>query len=251
MMTVNSLTVKAKEKTILDDISFSVKRNSFCAILGKNGSGKTTLLRSILAGTKNSFSSGEILIDESDISTLSQALLAKKVSYLPQQLPTPPVTVYELVSYGRSPYHGLDHHLNEEDTRAINNALDICRCSEFSERLVPSLSGGERQRAFLAMNIAQDTEIMLLDEPTSDMDIGAQDEFLKILKECTCKGKTVVAVLHDINGAVKFADDILILDKGKKAFFGSKKSAMEANAIEKAFGIKKYTLPCGSDVFLA
>ncbi|MBE6552372.1 MAG: ABC transporter ATP-binding protein [Ruminococcaceae bacterium] len=251
MITVNSLTVKAKEKTILDDISFSVNINSFCAVLGKNGSGKTTLLRSILSGTKNSFTSGEIFINGTDMNTLSKASLAKKVSYLPQQLPSPPVTVYELVSYGRSPYHGLNPSINEKDTRIINNALEICQCGGFSERLVPSLSGGEKQKAFLAMNIAQDTDIMLLDEPTSDMDIGAQDEFLKILKECTRKGKTVVAVLHDINGAVKFADDILILDKGKKVFFGSKKSALETNAIEKAFGIKKYSLPCGSDVFLA
>lgn len=218
---------------ILDGISIELQKNSFTAILGKNGSGKTTLARCIMSERKYS---GDITLDGALLCGIPPRERAKKVAYLPQSLPSPNITVRELVSLGRNPHTSLCGKLSEDDTRAIENALESAEMLEFSNRLLPTLSGGEKQRAYLAMTLAQDAEILLLDEPTAYMDMSAASEFVKLLSRID---KTLLVIMHDLTLAAKYADNILVLNGGKQAFFGSKKDCLEREVIEKSFGVKK------------
>lgn len=218
---------------ILDGISFEVRKNSFTAVLGKNGSGKTTLARCIMSERKYS---GGITLDGAVLRDIPPRERAKKIAYLPQSLPSPNITVRELVSLGRNPHTTLSGRLSKNDARAIENALESAEMLEFSNRLLPTLSGGEKQRAYLAMTLAQDAEILLLDEPTAYMDMSAAAEFVKLLSRID---KTLIVIMHDLTLAAKYADDVLVLAVGKQAFFGSKKECLEKEIIEKTFDVRK------------
>lgn len=218
---------------IISEISFEVKRGGFCAVLGKNGSGKTTLARCIMAERKFS---GSITLDGTEIADIHRRERAKKIAYLPQSLPTPNITVRELVSIGRNAHTSLVGRLSENDMHAVKNALTATELADFANRFLQTLSGGEKQRAYLAMLMAQDAEILLLDEPTAYMDMTAASEFMRLLSRL---GKTLVVIMHDLSLAAKYAEDILIIHGGKQVFFGSKEKCLAECEIEKAFGVRR------------
>ncbi|MBE6679980.1 MAG: ABC transporter ATP-binding protein [Ruminococcaceae bacterium] len=229
MLKCNNVTVK----NILNDVSFEICEKSFTAIIGKNGSGKTTLAKCIMAQTKHE---GGITVCGTDIRTISPRERAKKIAYLPQHLPSPNITVYELAVMGRNAHLSLGQKLGKCDTLAIDSALEKVCMSEFKDRFIPSLSGGEKQRAFLAMLLAADAEILLLDEPCAYMDMAAEAEFMQLL---SMLDKTLIVITHNLSLAVKFADHLLLLDKGDRTFFGSKNECLDCGIIERAFGVKK------------
>lgn len=236
MIEIKDLTVKYGKKTVLDRICLTLSNERFTAILGKNGSGKSTLLSCISRQIKYS---GEIFLDGKNIDTIGQKEYARSVSFLPQSLTKPAVTVKELTEFGRNPYTGLDGRLSTEDNSIVEEALKITGMSEFSQRLLPTLSGGERQKAYLSMIIAQQANHILLDEPTTYMDICAQEEFIELIALLKQQKKSPTVVMHDLALAVRYTDDIAIMDSGKIVFFGSKEDCLKKEVIESVFSVKR------------
>ena len=236
MIKINGLTVKYGKKTVLDNVGITFNKNRFTAVLGKNGSGKSTLFSCISRQLKYS---GEIFLNGKNIDKIEPKEYAKNLSFLPQSLNKPAITVKELVQFGRNPYTGLDGRLSAEDDKKVEEALKITGLTDFSKRLLPTLSGGECQKAYLAMIIAQQTPTLLLDEPTTYMDIGAQEEFILLINKLKQNGKSPIVIMHDLALAVKYADDIVIIEKGRCIFSGTKKECLEKNIIEKAFSVRR------------
>ncbi|MBQ6893744.1 MAG: ABC transporter ATP-binding protein, partial [Clostridia bacterium] len=183
---------KVSVNGIIRDVSFEAKRGKFTAILGKNGSGKTTLAKCIMAEQKFN---GGITLDGIAINDIPSRERAKLVAYLPQSLPSPNITVFELVSLGRNPHINLYGKMNEADITAVQNAIRDTDMLDFSNRMLPTLSGGEKQRAYLAMMLTQDADILLLDEPTAHMDMAAAAEFAELLSTLN---KTLIVIMHDL-----------------------------------------------------
>ncbi|MBN2712365.1 MAG: ABC transporter ATP-binding protein [Planctomycetes bacterium] len=222
---------------IFDKINVSFPRGKFNAILGPNGCGKTTLL-SILSGFFAP-SNGEVIIDGSSLGRLDAKARARLIAYVPQ---TPvmafPFTVREIVSMGRHPYLARFAGLSPQDWQAVDEALDILDLNELSGSLVTELSGGERQRVVLARALAQESEILLLDEPTSNLDIRhALDILSRVRKRISERGITVVAVMHDLNLAAMFADHCLFLNKGKAVCSGEMDKVFNRENIAQVYDI--------------
>lgn len=246
MLNCKHIGVTLGGKEILKDISFSLRPNTLTAVLGKNGSGKSTLAACICAQERHT---GQVTLDGNALTALSPADRAKRIAFLPQDLPVPNISVRELVAFGRSPYIGLNSRMGEADRAAMKHALSCTGLHAFADRMLPTLSGGERQRAYLAMILAQDADILLLDEPTTFMDIHAETEFLQLLKALSAH-KTLLVILHNLTLAAKFADNILILDNGEASFFGTKEECLQASAMEAAFRVRRIDAD-GEVLFLA
>lgn len=245
MIKVNNVSVEINKAILLKDITCNILPGRFTAIIGKNGSGKTTLINCICNQQKYS---GSVQIYDTEVKALSYLALSKKIAYLPQDLPCPAVTVEELVSFGRTPYIGLRNKLTRKDLDAIEAALIQTDILSFSHRMLNTLSGGERQKAFLAMILAQNTDILILDEPNTYMDAAAEAEFFGLLKKLTKLGKTVIVVLHNLSLAVSCADDITILDRGQCVFSGSTEQCLAQQQIEKVFCVKRFDSFVGNKI---
>ena len=238
MIKVVNIYKSFKDRLILNNINFEVNKGETLVIIGGSGSGKSTLLKAI-SGLNRQYK-GEILIDGENILHLSRKNLAKKMAILPQGATTPTdLTVKELVSYGRFPYRSMFKSLNSKKEQAIiEEAMEKTHITSFSHRLVSTLSGGERQRTWIAMALAQQPKILLLDEPTTYLDIAHQIEVMQIVDELNKREKmTVIMVLHDINHARMYADDIVIL-KDKHVFEqGEPNTVLDVENLAKVFGV--------------
>ena len=238
MIKVVNIYKSFKDRLILNNINFEVNKGETLVIIGGSGSGKSTLLKAI-SGLNRQYK-GEILIDGENILHLSRKNLAKKMAILPQGATTPTdLTVKELVSYGRFPYRSMFKSLNNKKEQAIiEEAMEKTHITSFSHRLVSTLSGGERQRTWIAMALAQQPKILLLDEPTTYLDIAHQIEVMQIVDELNKREKmTVIMVLHDINHARMYADDIVIL-KDKHVFEqGEPNTVLDVENLAKVFGV--------------
>ena len=220
-------------KGLIENISFETGNGGFTAIIGKNGSGKTTLARAIMGEVKHS---GKVRLCKDDICTLSQKSRAERLAYLPQMPTVADISVYELAMLGRTPYTSLLGNISDNDKAAVKNALKLTDMCGFENRRLKTLSGGETKRAFLAMLLAQETPVLLLDEPTAFMDMQAAAEFTKLLSET---GKTLAVIMHDLSLVTKYATNVLVLDGGKQVFFGSMKDCLDKEIIEKTFSVRK------------
>lgn len=245
MLKIENLSVSYGKKQVIFDLSAEFWAGRFTAILGRNGSGKSSLL-SCICGTKDY--SGKILLEERDISAIPSRERAKKLSYLPQSLPVTQFSVYETVAFGREPY--TTFKLSEKDIEIIENSIEKCGISHLKNKKISEISGGERQMAYLAMTLAQDADVIMLDEPTTYMDAPHARKFLDILSEEVKGGKTVVAVMHDLTGAVKYADNIILIDGGHLVFEGTKEKCLEKRAIEKVMEVEKHEIEDGTVVFI-
>ena len=225
------------KKEILRNISLAPDPNSFTAVIGKNGSGKSTLLSAIAGLVAYE---GSVMLDEAEVSSVSRRTLAGLVSYLPQTTLRPHITVRELVSYGRVPYHRLGQRRLPEDELAIDEAILSAELQDISGCYLDRISGGELRRAYFGMMLAQDTGTVLLDEATAFMDSGFERRFVLMQKELS-KAKTVVSVMHNLNLAVAYADNILLLDSGEALFYGTPSELLASDLIEKTFSVKRYT----------
>ncbi len=244
MLEFKNLSLKIGEKTILDSVSFTAKKSSVTALIGKNGSGKSSLL----ASANGLFSyDGEILLCGKDIVKYPKKEKAKLAAFLPQMMPETSISLYSLVSLGRSPYTGGMGILSASDKEAISRAMLLTNTEKLADRSVSTLSGGEKRRAFLALLLAQETPLLVLDEPTAYLDISYSASLLRLLRElCEDHGKTVLVAIHDISDAIELADDIAILDGGKTVFYGKKDELLNTDIIEKCFGTKRYTVTDGT-----
>ncbi|RAK16611.1 iron complex transport system ATP-binding protein [Anoxybacillus vitaminiphilus] len=217
VLETKSLTLSYGDTIIIHQLDFRIPKGKITVLIGGNGCGKSTLLRSLARLLKPT--DGAVLLEGKAIAKMSTKEVAKKLAILPQS-PTAPegLTVLQLVKQGRYPYQTWLKQWSEEDERKVQFALEATGMKEFAERPVDSLSGGQRQRAWIAMTLAQDTDIILLDEPTTYLDMTHQIEILDLLFELNEREKrTIVMVLHDLNLACRYAHHIVAI-RDKKIY---------------------------------
>lgn len=239
MLILRNLSVRLDETQILEDVSFTLRPHRLTALVGRNGSGKSTLLACV---NQQLPYTGEIFEGEKNLALLAPRERAKTVAILPQMLPAPHISAREMVSFGRNPYLDFTGRLTEKDKQAVEAALKDANGGNLADRYVDTLSGGERQRIALAMILAQNTPIALLDEPTAHMDQSHEAAFLQRLAELKKqRKKTFLVVLHDLTLAAEYADDLIVLDGGKLVFSGTKEDCLNQEILEKTFALRRYT----------
>ena len=237
---------------VVKNVSFKLNVREWIGIIGSNGSGKSTLLKGALKFIP--ILSGDITLDGKSIKDHSRNSLSTKIAYLPQQLNNNlNISVEELVALGRSPYKKFwDLDLNNKDFNIVKKAIEIVEIEKLKNKFLNELSGGQIQRAYLAMSIAQNPNILLLDEPTTFLDIKYQIKFLESLKQLIKNnGISIMTVLHDINLAARFCDRIAILKNGKLIDINTPKKVLTEFNFKKAFNIDSYILntPVGLQLF--
>ena len=237
------------QETILKDVSFEVMAGTFLTIAGPNGAGKTTLLN-LLCGLLLP-RAGFIKIDNMPIESYSVKELARKIAVVRQEfVPVFDFTVAQVVSMARTPYLGTFGFESQVDKKFISEALEMTDTAQFSSRVLAELSGGERQRVFIARALAQNTPILLLDEPTAFLDLKHQVGIYDLLKTMQLeKGKTIVTVTHDINLAVQYADVTLLLGANSGYQYGNTQNVFTTEQIERVFGVSVFTGIVGREKF--
>lgn len=237
MIDIRNIRVAYDKKIIIEDLTLSVKPNAITAILGPNGCGKSTLLGAISGNHK--VLKGQIAIKNKALAKYKAKALAKIMAVLPQDLPIPTeYSVRELISHGRYPYVPFGRRLSAQDQAVIDRAVEKTGMAGLQCRKLGALSGGERQRAFIGMTLAQEPEILLLDEPTTHLDIAHQIEILNLIRSiCDKQSVTVLMVLHDINLAMRYADNVILMKDGKLIDEGSTDEVLNEKHIEEVYGI--------------
>lgn len=228
-----------RKRRVLEQISFVAESGTVTAVIGRNGSGKSTLVACLCSLMPFH---GSVICDGVDLASLSGRERAQRRSAVLQSLNAPHVTVGELVAFGRSPYRVLGHSSDPEEQKKIERALQKADLVSLRDAYADRISGGELRRAYLGAVMAQDTETVILDEATAFMDADYQHRFLQM----TCslareEKKTVISVMHDLAAAVRYADQILLLDEGRQLFFGSTEALLETDLIERTFGVRRFT----------
>lgn len=223
------------QKKVVDEVSFKIPKNSVISLIGPNGAGKSTVMSMISRLIKHD--EGDILFQNKKLKDYKSKDLAKKIAILSQTNNINlKLTVKELVSFGRFPYSGSK--LNEEDERIIEKTLDYLELSDLKDRFIDELSGGQRQRALIAMVIAQDSDYVLLDEPTNNLDIYHAINTMKIARKlCDELNKTVILVLHEINYAAFYSDYIMAFKDGKIIKFGTVDEVMTKENLKEIYGV--------------
>lgn len=235
---INQIDLGYGAKTIVKDLSLTIPTGKITAIIGPNGCGKSTLLRGISRLLKPT--SGEITLDGKSIHAFPGKEFARMVGLLPQSPIAPDgITVSDLVARGRYPYQGMFKRNTAEDDRAVAWALEATNTMVLAERAVSELSGGQRQRVWIAMALAQQTDILLLDEPTTYLDLAHQVDLLDLLAELNeDRGTTMVMVLHELNLAARVADYLIAMKDGAIACQGSAENVMTSENLHQVFGLK-------------
>ncbi|WP_027632063.1 ABC transporter ATP-binding protein [Clostridium hydrogeniformans] len=232
-----NLDIAYEDTLIVKELNMQIPKGKITSIIGANGCGKSTILKAV--GRILKPKKGIVHLSGQDISKLPTKEIAKKMAILPQT-PTAPsgLTVSELVAYGRFPHQKGFGNLTEEDKEIVKWALSVTKLSEFERREVDTLSGGQRQRVWIAMALAQQTDLILLDEPTTYLDLAHQLEVLKLLYELNRKQTcTIVMVLHDLNLAARFSDYIIAIQKGSIIKHGTPELVMTPEVLKKTFNI--------------
>ncbi|MGM9884476.1 ABC transporter ATP-binding protein [Streptococcus hyointestinalis] len=232
------ISVAYEDKIILEDLSLDLLDGNITTIIGSNGCGKSTLLKALTR--IQAIKSGQILIDGEAIAKLSTKEVAKKIALLPQVLEaTEGISVYELVSYGRFPHQKYLGNLTSFDRDKIHWAMEVTKVTPYANLDVDSLSGGQRQRVWIAMALAQDTDTIFLDEPTTYLDMNHQLEILELLYRLNQENhKTIIMVLHDLNLAARFSDCLVAMKDGEIKYQGSAKEIMTDAILKDIFHIK-------------
>ena len=237
MLEFDRVSVDHRGKTILKEVSFSLRPHRITVLLGRNGSGKSTLIRCVNGLQRHT---GEIRLDGVSLALTPPRERARKIGILPQILPETSLTVRALAALGRNPYVDAAGRLSPEDRRMVAEALRASGMEDFADRSLRELSGGERQRAFLAMLLAQNTRILLMDEPTTYLDVDARRELRDLIRTLARKQKkTLLVVLHDLNEAMELADDVVILENGELRFSGDVQACLDTHALEGCFHVTR------------
>ncbi len=236
-ISVERLSVCYGDKEVINNINFQISSGDIVTIIGPNGSGKSTLIKAMSRCMKPS--NGNVFLNKHNINGINTKELAKSLAISPQVKNVPSdISVEELVSYGRYPHLNMLSRLSIKDNEIIDWALEKTGLEELRKRLVFTLSGGERQRAWIAMSLAQKPKVLLLDEPTTFLDISYQLEVLELVKELNkTLGITVVMVLHDLNQAARYSDKIMVMNKGKLYEFEEPCKVINKSLLRNIFGI--------------
>jgi iron complex transport system ATP-binding protein len=232
------LTLAYDRRTVAEDLTVAVPDRSFTVVVGPNACGKSTLLRAL--SRMLTPASGAVLLDGADIRRLPPKQVARTLGLLPQSSVAPDgITVADLVARGRYPYQGLLRQWSREDERVVGRSMTATGVDDLADRYVEELSGGQRQRVWIAMALAQQTPLLLLDEPTTYLDIAHQIEILDLCARLHEEGRTVVAVLHDLNHAARYATHLIAMRDGCVVAEGPPGEVVTADLVERVFG-----LPC-------
>ena len=233
-MFVKDLSKRYDGKTVVDGVSFSIPKGKVISLIGPNGAGKSTVMGMI--SRLIAHDSGLVEFEGKDIGKWKSKELSKRLAILTQSNSIQmKLTVRELVAFGRFPYSGS--RITPEDTAVIDRAIAYMELEEFQDQFIDELSGGQRQRALIAMVIAQDTEYVLLDEPTNNLDIYHATNMMKIVRRLCDEGKTVILVLHEINYAAFYSDYICAFQNGKVAKFGTVEEVMTKENLSQLYQV--------------
>ena len=235
---------------VVKGISLRFQPGEVTVLAGPNGCGKSTLLRA--AARLLPLSGGQVLVDGADTAGWSSRTFARQAALLPQSRPMPEITVEALVLHGRFPYLGYPRRYGPADRAAARSAMERAGVLELADRNVARLSGGQRQKVYLAMALAQDTPVLLLDEPTTFLDIGCQLELARLMRETAAEGKAVVMVLHDLNLALGCAHRVAVMEEGRLRAWGTPAEIYAGGALEEVFGVRvhRVELENGTEQYL-
>lgn len=237
-----AVTLRYDERMIVSDLTIAIPDGSFTVIVGPNACGKSTLLRALsrlLAPVR-----GEVILDGHNIAALPTREVARRLGLLPQSSVAPDgIAVADLVARGRFPHQSFLRQWSKADEEAVARAMQATRVAELADRAVDALSGGQRQRVWIAMVLAQETPIVLLDEPTTFLDIAHQIELLDLLAELNRQGRTIIAVLHDLNHACRYASHLVAVKDGAIVAEGPPAGIVTEALVEEVFGLACVIIP--------
>ena len=238
MISGKNIEIAYEKNIVIKDLDIEIKRGEILTILGTNGCGKSTLLKGISRVIP--YKNGTISLENEIIHNINSKEFAKRLAFVSQNNEIPEdITVEEFVRYGRTPHKKWYELLNEDDEKIVSWAMEICKIEKFSKRKVISLSGGERQKVWIAMVLAQKTSVLLLDEPTTYLDICHQFEIMELIKELNKKlGITIVMVLHDLNQASQYSDRVLVLKDGKKYIEGDTREVLTKELVREVYKVE-------------
>lgn len=236
MVEVRNLFVGYGETPVLSDVSLSFPPGQVTGVLGPNGCGKSTLLKAALGLIP--IQGGQVLLDGQDLHTLSPRDVAQRAAYLAQSRSVPSITARRMVLHGRFPYLSYPRRYRPEDYRMADQALQWADAADLSHRLMEELSGGQRQKVYLAMALAQDTQTILMDEPTTFLDISHQLEVMALARRLAAMGRAVVLVLHDLSLALRGCDRIALLSGGSLRALGSPEEVFLSGVLDEVFHVR-------------
>ena len=237
LIKANNLTIAYDKKEVVHNVNINVNKGEIITIVGPNGSGKTTVLKALTRILK--YKKGEILLEGKEIKRIKDKIIAKKIAILPQTRNTPEdFNVETLVRYGRFPHTNWQGKLSKEDKDIIDWAIKKTGMSHFRKNKLTELSGGERQRAWIAMALAQKTEIIVLDEPTTFLDLSHQLEVLELVRDLNkSENVTILMVLHDLNQAIRYSTRIYVMEKGKVIANGNPEEIINSELLKDVFRV--------------
>lgn len=235
MIELQNLSAGYGGRDVLHGVSLSFPPGRVLALLGPNGCGKSTLLRAALGLSPKS--GGQVLLDGIPLEALSPRERARKASYLPQSRPVPNITARRMVLHGRFPHLSYPRRYRRADYEAADRALELADAAGAADRLMGELSGGQRQNVYLAMALAQDAPTLLMDEPTTFLDVGHQLRVIETARRLAREGRAVVLVLHDLPLALRGADDIALLSGGRLAACGTAEEVFSSGRLDQVFGV--------------
>ena len=236
MIELKHITAGYQGGVVLRDVSLTIPAGRITTLIGPNGCGKTTLLR--VAARQLTPSAGQVLAAGRPVEDYDRREFARFASLMPQVRDVPAITVERLVAHGRFPYLGLSRRMRPEDRQQVARAMQAAGVEQWRGRDLRELSGGERQRAYIAMALAQDTRIILLDEPTTYLDLGVQFEILSLLQRLNEQGKTIVMVLHDLAQALRVSHHIALMEAGQLVAFETPEQMFRSGRIDRVFGVR-------------
>lgn len=241
-LSARGLRLAYDRRVVVDDLSMEIPTEGFTIIVGPNACGKSTLLKA-LSRTLAPIA-GEVLLDGRPLGSYRSKAVARQLAMLPQSPIAPEaITVRDLIGRGRFPHQGLLRQWSAADERAVEEALAATNSEELAERYVAELSGGQRQRVWIAMVLAQQTGLLLLDEPTTFLDIAHQYEVLELCARLHAEGRTLVAVLHDLNQAARYATNLVVMKAGRIVAVGDPVQILTAELVEDVFGLPCVIIP--------
>lgn len=240
MLDIQNISINYGTSEVIKDIDFTLRENKIVAVLGANGAGKTTLLKSLNGSLP--ITKGTILLGKKSLESLSRREIAQKIAVVAQENETKfPVSVLEFVLSGRFAHGGVFGWESEDDLRIAENALEMCDLKDYEARLMNELSGGERQRVVFARALATQARILLLDEPTANLDLSHQTILFRLVRErCQTCDSSAVIITHDLNLASEFADEILLLKRGKVVAKGAPNEVLTAENLREVFDVEVF-----------